>query len=138
MTDNVVYSILSSNVALTALVPATRMTPATRSQGVDLPAVTFSQIAATRMNAMGGNTGLVQATVQVDIWAESRLNSMNIASKLWQAMTAASRTTVAGAWVDAVLLIEERGEYELPSGGEERGTYRVSQDYHLWHRESLS
>lgn len=63
-----IYSQLSGHAGLTALVPATRITPIQREVGATLPAIMFLRVANAVDRAWGDTCGQ-RITVQISIYA---------------------------------------------------------------------
>lgn len=63
------YTRLTTHAGLSALI-GTRAYPLHLPQKPTLPAVTYARVSATRVSAMGADTGLVRPRFQIDVWAE--------------------------------------------------------------------
>jgi hypothetical protein len=69
MAIEVVRLALISASAVTALVPAARITPLRRPQGITLPAITLQRIVDVPFNHLTGSAGLDLTSVQLDVFA---------------------------------------------------------------------
>ena len=118
MSVKVARDVLVAASAVTALVPADRISPLVRTQGFGLPAITLQRISMTPSNHLRGD-GLADANrVQVDIYAETSASALAIAAACRTALVAAGHR-----------LQNELDDYEqepLPV------LYRVTQEFSIW------
>ena len=93
-----------------------RIYPDVLPEGVVYPAVEFQRISTQRERSLGTRSGLAHPRFQLTVWAETRLETLNVARALQAALDGAS-----GDWpfdggsvaVDDVELVDERGLYEV-------------------------
>ena len=105
-------------------------------QGPTFPYVTYTRIATNRVHSADGESGLVQALFQLDIWARTHKAAHELADALRLAMSGYSGAmgsfTVRGAILD-----DERDSPEGPIDSSETGYLSVQQDYRFWHEEGV-
>ncbi len=65
-----VFAALSASGAVTALVPATRITPLQRPQGSAIPAITLQRISTAPFNNFVDDGGLDSNLVQIDYYGD--------------------------------------------------------------------
>lgn len=131
--EQAVYSRLTGHAGLAALV-GSRVYPLVLPQRPTLPAVTYQRVEALRQSAMGVDTGLASARVQVDSWATTYAGSKGVAAQVRAALQR-WRGTEAGVTVEDAFLERDQDLFEDEGSSAEGKLYRVSQDYLIWYRE---
>lgn len=63
-----VFAVLSASPAVTALVPATQITPLRREQGMSVPAITLQRVSTVPTNNLVDDGGLDANLVQIDYY----------------------------------------------------------------------
>ena len=116
MADKVIRDVLVAASAVTALVPAARITPLIRPQSITVPAITLQRVSLVPQNHLRGDGGLDDNSVQLDVWADSYVSARAIAD--------ACRTALAGFSMKF-----ENDDYESETAPE---LYRVTQTYQVW------
>lgn len=116
MAIKTVRDVLVAASAVTALVPAARITPLIRPQSIVVPAITLQRISTVPQNHLRGDGDLDDNSVQLDVWADSYLSARSIAD--------ACRTALA-----ALAMTFENDGYEPETAPE---LYRVTQTYQVW------
>ncbi|HOA28100.1 MAG TPA: DUF3168 domain-containing protein [Arachnia sp.] len=137
--DAIIARLLADPAVASAV--ADRITPHWAPQGVEPPYIVVSQISATRPHHMGGPSGLVEARVQVDVFAEARAACEALASDVRRALDGYRGAVSAGA---STLILQQchldNELYELESWdeyAEAPALARVTQDYLIAHHESV-
>lgn len=124
-----IYGHLSGSTGLTALV-GTRIRPfRTLKQDEDQPAVVFSRISADRFPGYGGEADHVRVILQVDCYANGRLECLDVAEQVRLRLKDWSGSTAYPA-IRGTTLEDEREFYEPQSE-----TYRVLMQYQVHHSE---
>jgi len=81
MTGKVIYSLLSADSQLSALV-GTRIYPYRRLQEEDLPAVTYNQVTTNPTDTKDGPSVLDTERHTINVWSKTYDNAQNIASRV--------------------------------------------------------
>jgi hypothetical protein len=97
-------------------------------EGTPNPRVTFQQISATKLHAMGQDGSVTRVRVQVNCWGDTYGQAVTLAAEV-EARLSRYRGVAAGVTVLDVLLDNELETYEMDSA-----TRRVIQDYTLFLR----
>ena len=113
-----VHAALAGHAGLTALV-GDRIYPVVLPEGVSYPAVRYQRIGGGPLQHTGGDSGLENARIQIDVWAKRYAQAKDTAEQV----RAAIRTATA---FKAVSVAEVDG-YE-----DDTRTFRVTLDYSLW------
>lgn len=111
-------TVLAAAGAVTALVPAERITPLIRPQSIDLPSITLQRVSQTPVDHLRGESNLDSNQVQLDVWADSYATARSIAD--------ACRT--AGVAANHRMTFEGDG-YEPDTDPE---LYRITQTWAVW------
>ena len=119
------YSMLTGNSPQTLAV--SRVYPRL-PQGVTFPAIRYQRINTVREQALDGNVGVTEVTVQVDCMAESYVSAKTLADEVRVILHG-----FTGAWgtltARHVLLDTENDFYEQDG---DRVTHWVTQRYRVW------
>lgn len=118
MSVKVARDVLIAAGAVTALVPAARITPVVRTQGFIAPAILLQRISTTPTNHLRGSGSLDANRVQLDIYAETYAEALAIGIACRAALTAAGH-----------FFQLELDAYEPEPAPE---LYRVTQEYSIW------
>ena len=86
--ESKIYSVLSAATAVTAL--TTRIYPEVRPAADALPAVVYSRLSGLRVNSLSGYSGLENARVQLDIYAQTVDKRREVYDAVVTAMNAAT------------------------------------------------
>lgn len=125
-----VYARLAAAAALTALVPASKITPQLQSEvstpvPEQFPAITFGAVTTNPENTLDGFTGLARYRFQVDCWVrEDYDEALAIAIAVRDAMIGSNTSTFSALWVD------QREFYE-----QDIKVHNVQLDFYIWHKE---
>lgn len=123
---SVIWYLLKSNVALTAVVPAARIMAGAIPIGTTLPAISVAQISGLGRNSVAGGLSPVLWTerIQVTVEAKTYAEQKNILSLILLACPNA-RTTINGVDCDSIL--DDILGPDMFDG--EAGIYIQSQDF---------
>jgi hypothetical protein len=111
-----------STAGITALVND-RITPVPRPEGSDKPAVTYQVIAdAPQTDLDGGDSGLNNYRIQIDVWARSHDSAKQIAELIRVRMKTAAATFKS---VPLSMLEDYEDDTKL---------HRVSRDFSIWYQ----
>ena len=124
---------LSAVAGVTSIVgsgTAARIYPSVLRQGGAYPAVRYQQIDGLRESAMGSDTGVVSATVQVDSYADTYAAARALANAVRAAMQR-FRGTVSSVVIDDVFVASGPNDFYE----EQVKKYRCQFDFTVWHRE---
>jgi hypothetical protein len=110
--------VLRGDAAVTALVPAARITPLLRPQAITVPAITLQRIDTTPQNHLRGWAQLDASDVQIDIWAATYAACKAIAAACQAAINTAGYIRTA--------------EYDNTDADVDPVLYRITQSYLVW------
>ena len=79
--ESALYSYLSNKASITALV-STRIYPQVGPDSADYPFITYNVISESHDHAMQGATGLANPSMQVDVWAETIADRVDVSEAL--------------------------------------------------------
>ena len=103
--ESVIFDRLSTHAGLSALV-STRVYPGGKMpQNTEYPALTYGWVSSERISAMGSDTGIVRARLQVDVWAETYLSVRATAVQVRAALKRWSTTT--GVTIDDIFMLND-------------------------------
>lgn len=91
-----------------------------------VPAVVFTEVAGDDDVALDGPTGASSRRVQVDSWANTRVEATSLGLAV-KAALANHVGAAAGLSVEGAFLLSERWDFDA-----ETSLYRTSQDYEIW------
>lgn len=131
---NAIYARLKAHAGTLALV-GSRIYPMRLPQGPTYPAIRYQFIGAPRVHAMGADTGQVNASLQVDCYAETYTGARTLSDQVIDALSRWEATS-GGVVVDHVFVDGERDldEPTLEHDGEQ-GIYRVMLDLTVHYQE---
>lgn len=141
MMEEALRALLAGDPGIAGLVGG-RIYPVERPQGSALPAITYHLVSSVPGHAMGGLTGLVDARVQIDAWAEpsTTRSSYDTAKRIGRAVRAALggfRGTVGGTDIGGIFL-EDEDDGRADGAGDVARLHRNRTDIRIWHREVTS
>lgn len=113
------YDYLKNNVGVSAIV-ASRIFPLVMAQKTTLPAITYQTSSLKPDRNMGGNTGRMTATIQLNAWAETYTEVKSLAEALRSALN-----DYSGA-MGSDTIRRSGVESETDGWDEETGFFRVS------------
>lgn len=108
--DTVLYTRLTTFAGLTALIENRVYARNELPQGAVLPAVSFMRAGVERVSAMGVDTGLARARIQVDAWASTYDGVRAVAEQLRLALQRWRNAT--GTVVQDTYVLTELDLYE--------------------------
>ena len=114
----------------------TRIYPRVVPQGVANPCVRYQTISSFRDGALDGGTGMVTATVQVDVFADTHLAAELVSEKIRESLQG-FRGTASGVEVLGCTLTNSREMYTKPVDASDDGDYRVVMDFEVVHQEPI-
>lgn len=132
------YYHLTNNAGVSALVVA-RVYPAGGvPSSADRPYLTYQKISNVHERHSGGGSGFAHPRIQVDCWADT----LGGADELYEAVRSAldnysgsmgevgDTVSVSGVFLDG-----DTESFFPATDASEKGLYRVSMDFIIWHRE---
>jgi hypothetical protein len=126
---------LLTKSAVTDLV-GTRIYPAVFPEGVTFPAVRYTMVSQFRESVVSGNSGIVEAGVQVDTYAATHIQSNQIGEAIRDALQNFSGSAgTVHVW--SVTVTGGSELYETPLDADDEGLYRVINDYQFMFEESV-
>jgi hypothetical protein len=112
----VLRNLLVADTNVIAIAPASRITPVTRPQAAQVPAISLNVVSNEPDNHLQGSSNLATVRVQVEYWAADYDTARDLANKGNTAIAAADR-----------LLVFDVADYDF-----DVKLYRVAQDFLLW------
>lgn len=128
MIEEAINSRLAGYAGLSALV-STRIYPVIAAQGATPPYVVHSRISGVRESAMGADTGVARARVQVSSYGLTYSSAKNVAKQSRLALQRYSGTIGA----DEILAIFVENDIDLYE--EDTRLFHVASDYLVFYRE---
>lgn len=104
-----IYSLLSGDAGVAALV-GTKISPLSKKQDSDLPAITFRRVSTGRFPAMSVDASVVKGRFQVDCWAATYASARALKAAVKSAMSRWRTTT--GITVHDTFMISEIDFFE--------------------------
>jgi hypothetical protein len=137
--EGALVNLLTSNSGVTAIV-GTRLAPITDPQNIARPKLTYQRLRTDRAVDSGGftndgPTGHALATIQIDAWADSLLQSKNAITAVRKAINGYSGT-VAGIVINSIQVTDER---EIPAQiyeGQGKPVQRVIAELRIQYQDS--
>lgn len=114
-----------------------RIYPLRLPQAGEFPALTYARISGRRDYHMTGASGVAEARLQVDCWAES-YGAVKALADAVRLSLSGFRGTVNGVVLQSVFLDVERDAEEPALDAADFKLYRVSQDYMVRYEEATS
>jgi hypothetical protein len=102
MIGTVIYKLLSTSIAITAIVSADKITPVRRLQDVALPAITYELIDTVPTNTKDGKSLLDTKRISVHCWSYKYSEAATIANKVRSVLDRYSGT-VEGIEIDKIV-----------------------------------
>lgn len=129
-----IYSRLANDAAVTALV-STRIYPSSAPQDDVRPYLVLHEIVAIATNDYGGDIGFVNATMQVDCWADTYAAAKSLRNAVRDALSGWAGTA-ASVLVHGIHLLRQRDVTDFPRAAEEREIFGVQMDFRVLYREN--
>lgn len=117
-----IFSYLRNDPTVAALV-GSRIYPLLLPQDYDLPAITYTKISGSRINAKTGQTGLANPRFQFSCWGKTYLEAKKVADAVRIAMN---------QFKGDAYMQDEQDFYEPDTG-----LYHVPVDFIVWHTENI-
>lgn len=118
MAIETVRNVLVAAGAVTALVPASRITPLIRPQSITIPAITLQRLSLIPSNHLRGSGAADANLVELNVWADSYASARSIA--------AACRTALQAATFAMTLETDSYEEGVYPE------LYQITQTWQVW------
>lgn len=128
--EQAVIDYLLADAPLGAIV-GNRITPNSREQGGELPAVTVTRISGAPIYADDGEAGLLSARIQVDGWAGTYTDAKNTGLAIAERLSGVRDVSQSGVQLIFITLDNEQDFREGGSGVFEY-LHRVSLDFIVW------
>lgn len=106
----------------------------------ELPYIAYQRISANHERHLTGGLGLVHSRFQIDVWGDSNTEVSNVGDALRERLDNYRGIMGSGTTVDVrccTLDTDEDG-YEKPVDNDNKGIFRVSQDYIITYVESIT
>jgi len=133
---NAIYNVLSNNSALTAVV-GTNINPLRIVQGVPYPGITIRVTAVTPHPSKSGHSKTDWANVEVNIYATTYTQCVQIADLTRTALEVATPATFNGVYTWEIEYMSE--SHLTDDNSEEYGIYQIIQDYSIsYNREPVA
>ena len=137
---------LKSDAAVSALV-GSRIRPLTLQQGETLPALVYQKISDVPDYAMGGQTGLAAARIQIASWTDGQMNdgssgysqakrlaeAVRLCLSGWRGTVAVGADSVEVDWVE----LDNQTDLYDPEAGRGLPMYAVISDYMVAYRQGI-
>ncbi len=135
---NLLYNYLSTTVVITGQV-GTRIYPELAPTSAAFPYATYSIISDEHQSHLGAGSPLTKTTVQIDVWAPTYALADTAAEGFRKGLHGyQGETWGTGATkveISSIRLVAQRDDHESPTDGSQKGIYRVSMDFTIWHDE---
>lgn len=126
---------LLNQTSITDLV-STRIYPSTFPEGVIFPAVRYTIVSQFRQQLVGGASGMVESSVQFDVYASTHISANQIAEALREVLQGFSGS-MGSEYVWSVQMSTGREMYEAAADASDEGLYRVIMDFAVMFEESV-
>lgn len=133
MIRKAVKSILAASVGVTSIV-SKRIYADFAPQGATLPFIVFKTIAATRVDALTKSSGLVDATVMVELFSRTVSQLVTLSGDVRAALYRYNGTA-GGVKIQGTELTNEFSDDELEVAGGDRRIRRQIMDFSIWYEE---
>lgn len=134
--EQAIYSIVSGDADISAVV-STRIYPNVAPQSAALPYITYQKISAYHDQATTNSTGLANGVFQINCWSDDYDELKDLTEKVRLALQAYSPATVAGCYIAAVHLLDERDAPSDPEFGQDIGVFGTQSDFRIWFNETI-
>jgi hypothetical protein len=134
--ESAFYSYLTSKPAITALV-STRIYPLLAPDTPTYPFITYTVFGEGHDHDFSGATGLVDLTMQCDVWAKTVIDRSDITEALRNALDGFTGDMGAENLNVRQCYLIDRAHFFERDTEESTPYYRTSMDFSIWHVESL-
>lgn len=134
--ESALYSYLSGKAEVNAEI-ATRIYPQIGPPGAVYPFLTYMVLGEDHTHDMGGASGLVNVSMQIDVWALTQKKRSEIAEVLRNVLDGFAGDMGAENLNIRQCFLESRSNFQEPeTEGREKPVFRTSLDFSIWHVES--
>ncbi len=131
------FSYLSNKTSITTRV-STRIYPHPAPESATYPFITYSVIGEDHQHHMAGGSGLVNVSLQVDVWATTHANRVLTQEALRNALDGYTGTMGAESLGIRSCFLHDLTELHEPdTEGSGKPITRASMDFSIWHVESV-
>ncbi len=131
------FSYLSNKASITARV-STRIYPHPAPESATYPFITYSTTGEDHQHHMEGGSGLVDVSMQIDVWAETMANRVLTQEALRNALDGyTGGMGLESLNIRSCFLQDLTELHEPDTEGKGRPIYRASMDFSIWHVESV-
>ena len=129
MVEKGVYARMIAVAGLTTLVPAARIFHEVIDQGAAYPQIAYNRVSTVRHPAMGANSGVATARIQVNSYADTGLEALDVAVQVRAALSRWGGTA-GGVVIQHIFDEAEQSDYDA-----DIGKHRVITDFMVWYEE---
>jgi len=115
---------------------STRVYMTNAYEGAALPYIVFSTETNEHVRHMGGVSGLVSGTVDIEVFDTTPQGAKGLQEAVRNTLDDFSGST-GGVQIRHVILDSMQDEYEPPADGQGAGTHGVSMSFDVWYEESI-
>jgi hypothetical protein len=120
MIEQTVYTVLSANTAVQAIVGA-KIYPLVMPEGVAVPALVYQKVGTTVVNSLEGFSGIESVRLQFSCYAPTLLQAKQLALAVSNAL-------------DGAAVLKSTRTMELDGQDPETKNFRVVVDFNIWQR----
>ena len=132
-----IYVYLQTQVNVTGKVSDRIFPQQNPSSAATYPYMVVNQISETRTPHLTAASGLVRTTLQIDTFGDDWSDTVDAAEALRDELDGYRGTWNTTRTVQRCLLESRRDDLTPPSDAEQAGIYGVSQDFAIWHEETV-
>ena len=114
-----------------------RVYPGMAPSSATFPYATWEIISDTPFHHLEAATRITDATMQIDVWADTALAAFDGADGFRTAMDGYNEGTMTSVDVRWIALLDRRDELIPPDDNSENAIYRVSSDYQIFYVTSV-
>lgn len=129
-----IIALMLASVPLTALVSG-RIWPVSRPQNSALPGVTVTRISGAPSYADDGETGLLDARIQIDCWGSSYATVAAVADAVTAHLSAMADVTQGGT-IFVLIMIDDRRDMRESGTDQAEYIYRTLVDLAVVYKEA--
>lgn len=135
MIETDLYTYLTGKSGITDEV-STRIYPSRVPQGESMPAIVYSIVTSDSGRDQTGVNGLVRTIMQLDCYGDTYADARN-AHEAVRTNFDGYRGTMGSTVVRRVTRLNDISRFTKPEHAGDKGRYRLSSDYAIWHVESV-
>ncbi len=133
--EKALFDYMSNHASIAGQV-SDRIYPDVAPENTDYPLITFTVIAESHVHHMEGASGLVNPSIQIDVWA-TKVSDRAITSEAIRGAMDGFRGVMDDIEIRNCFLIDKTNFIESPQQGEGKPVYRASIDFSIWHVEDV-